>query len=88
MVGPVKVAGTEDAMRRIRVVSAGPGLVATPLVSGSREEAAPQAIGELDAMKRMGRQEDVAALVCCLASDAASSIAGSYRLAAGGCTAR
>lgn len=52
------------------------------------DEATPEAIGNWYAMKRMGQPEEIAALVCFLASDAASFITGSYQLADGGSTAQ
>jgi NAD(P)-dependent dehydrogenase (short-subunit alcohol dehydrogenase family) len=42
----------------------------------------------MHAMKRMGKPEEVAALVCFLASDDASFITGSYHLVDGGYTAQ
>ena len=88
VVGLTKSAAIEYATRGIRVTSVGPGFITTPLVSGSLDDAAQRAIGELHAMKRMGTPEEVAALVCFLASDAASFITGSYHVVDGGYTAQ
>src|SRR6185437_3554527 len=72
VVGLTKNAAIEYATRGIRVNSVGPGFIATPLLSASLDAAAQQAIADLHPMKRMGTPEEVANLVCFLASDAAS----------------
>jgi NAD(P)-dependent dehydrogenase (short-subunit alcohol dehydrogenase family) len=88
VLGLTKAAAIEYATQGIRVVSVGPGFIETPLVRESQDDASLQAIAYLHAMKRMGRPEEIAALVCFLASDAASFITGSYHLADGGYTAQ
>ena len=88
VVGLTKSAAIEYATQGIRVTSVGPGFITTPLLAGSLDETAQRTISELHAMKRMGTADEVAALVCFLASDAASFITGSYHVVDGGYTAQ
>jgi NAD(P)-dependent dehydrogenase (short-subunit alcohol dehydrogenase family) len=88
VVGLTKSAALEYATQGIRVVSVGPGFIHTPLIDQNIDAATQQAISELHAMKRMGTPDEVAALVCFLASDEASFITGSYHVIDGGYTAQ
>jgi NAD(P)-dependent dehydrogenase (short-subunit alcohol dehydrogenase family) len=84
VVGLTKNAALEYATRGIRVTSVGPGFITTPLLSANLSPEAMEAISGLHPVKRMGTPEEVAALVCFLASDRASFITGSYHLVDGG----
>jgi NAD(P)-dependent dehydrogenase (short-subunit alcohol dehydrogenase family) len=88
VVGLTKSAALEYATQGVRVNSVGPGFIVTPLLEGALDDAARRAIGDLHAVKRMGAPEEVAALVCFLASDAASFLTGGYYLVDGGYTAQ
>jgi NAD(P)-dependent dehydrogenase (short-subunit alcohol dehydrogenase family) len=88
VVGLTKSAAIEYATQGIRVTSVGPGFITTPLIAQNLDEGAQKSISELHAMKRMGKPEEVAALVCFLASDEASFITGSYHVVDGGYTAQ
>ena len=85
VVGLSKTAALEYATQGIRVNAVGPGFIETPLLNSVEEQKA--AIASLHAMKRLGTAEEVANLICFLASDDASFITGSYHLADGGYTA-
>jgi NAD(P)-dependent dehydrogenase (short-subunit alcohol dehydrogenase family) len=88
VVGLTKSAAIEYGTQGIRVTSVGPGFITTPLIASNLDEAAQKTISELHAMKRMGKPEEVAALVCFLASDESSFITGSYHVVDGGYTAQ
>ena len=88
VLGLTKSAALEYATQGVRVTSVGPGFISTPLIASNMDEAAQKAISDLHAMKRLGKAEEVAALVCFLASDAASFITGSYHVVDGGYTAQ
>jgi NAD(P)-dependent dehydrogenase (short-subunit alcohol dehydrogenase family) len=87
VLGLTKAAALEYATQGIRINSVGPAYIDTPLLS-ALDEATHQALASLHALKRLGTPEEVAALVCFLASDAASFITGSYHLVDGGYTAQ
>lgn len=85
VVGLTKTAALEYATQGIRVNAVGPGFIETPLLGTVEEQ--KQAIASLHAMKRLGQAEEVANLICFLASEDASFITGSYHLVDGGYTA-
>ena len=88
MLGLTKAAALEYATQGIRVVSVGPGFISTPLLTKTLDDATLQYIAGLHPVKRLGEADEVASLVCFLASDAASFITGSYHLVDGGYTAQ
>ena len=88
VLGLTRTAAIEYATQGIRVNSIGPGFITTPLLKANLDDTAQQAIANLHPMKRMGTPEEVAALVCFLASDEASFITGSYYVVDGGYTAQ
>jgi NAD(P)-dependent dehydrogenase (short-subunit alcohol dehydrogenase family) len=88
VVGLTKAAALEYAAQGIRVNSVGPGYIATPLVESSLDADTLSALANLHAMKRLGKDKEVAALIVFLASDEASFITGSYHLVDGGYTAQ
>ena len=86
--GATKNADLEHAASGLRGNSVGPGFILTPLVADSLDEATLKFLESKHALKRLGRSEEVAALIVFLLSDRASFITGSYHLVDGGYTAQ
>jgi NAD(P)-dependent dehydrogenase (short-subunit alcohol dehydrogenase family) len=87
IIGLTQAAALEYAAQSIRIVAVGPGFINTPLLAAI-DQTALEGIAKLHPLQRLGTPEEVAALVCFLASDAASFITGSYHLVDGGYTAQ
>ena len=88
LVGLTKNAALEYGAKKVRTNAVGPGFIHTPLVDKSMDAATVDFLAAKHAMGRLGTPEEVSALVCFLASDAASFISGSYHLVDGGYVAQ
>jgi NAD(P)-dependent dehydrogenase (short-subunit alcohol dehydrogenase family) len=88
VLGATKNAALEHAAGGVRVNSVGPGFIHTPLVANALDEATLKFLEGKHALNRLGRSEEVAALIVFLLSERASFITGSYHLVDGGYTAQ
>ncbi|MFD1802041.1 SDR family NAD(P)-dependent oxidoreductase [Mixta tenebrionis] len=87
VIGLTKSAALEYAAQGIRINAVGPGYIDTPLIS-PLEKAQYRGLVSQHPIGRLGRADEVAALVLFLLSDEASFITGSFHLAEGGYTAQ
>lgn len=75
VIGLTKAISRELAVRNVTANAVAPGFISTDMTDALSEKQ-QQAISERIAMKRLGNPEDVAALVCFLASERAGYITG------------
>ncbi|WP_245898053.1 SDR family NAD(P)-dependent oxidoreductase [Hydrotalea sandarakina] len=87
IIGLTQTAALEYAAKNIRINAVGPGFIDTPLLNGL-DASLKQQIIALHPIGRLGKSEEVAALIEWLASDAASFVTGSYYAIDGGYLAR
>ncbi|MEO8757124.1 MAG: SDR family oxidoreductase [Devosia sp.] len=88
LLGMTKVAAMEYSAKGVRINAVGPGFIDTPLLSKNLDANTLKYIAGLHPIQRLGRAEEVSALVCFLLSDRASFITGSYHLVDGGYVAQ
>ncbi|HET9276799.1 MAG TPA: glucose 1-dehydrogenase [Flavitalea sp.] len=78
VVGLTKAAALENADKKIRINSIGPGYIKTPLVMSSLDEPAVNALVGLHPIGRLGESEEIAELILWLASSKSSFVTGAY----------
>lgn len=89
IVGLTQAAALDHATQGIRVNAVGPGFIRTPMLHAMNEDVAVHdALVALHPIGRLGEPNEVAELVCFLASEKASFMTGSYYPVDGGYLAR
>lgn len=88
VVGMTKTAAIEYSAQGIRINSVGPGFIHTPLLDANLDEETLKVIAGMHPIQRLGKAEEVAALVTFLCSDEASFCTGGYYLVDGAYTAQ
>lgn len=84
VVGLTKAAALEYADKNIRINCVGPSYIKTPLVMRTLDEAALKVVVGSLPIGRMGEPEEIAELICWLASPKSSFVTGAYYAADGG----
>lgn len=88
VIGLTKSAAWEYGTRNVRINAVGPGFISTPLVESSLDTDTLNYLKSQHAMQRLGKTEEVAAMVLWLASDASSFATGTYYPIDGGYLAK
>jgi len=84
LVGLTKAAALEYADKNIRINTVGPGYIVTPMLTNNLDKDVIEQAKSLHPIGRLGKPEEVSALVTFLASGEASFITGSYFAVDGG----
>ena len=88
VVGLTKSAAWEYGTRNVRINAVGPGFISTPLVDNALDADTLKYLETQHAMQRLGKANEVAAIVLWLASDQSSFATGAYYPIDGGYLAR
>ena len=89
VLGLTKVAAQEYATQGLRVNAVGPAFIQTPMIAGLEADPATHAaLVAMHPIGRLGRPEEVAALVLWLSTPAASFVTGAYYPVDGGFLSR